>query len=363
MRLNWQDLASARADSADGMTVEIIGFPATVLPATSASHFILTFEPACCPGCFPSDVSASVEVFAAAPVRSRGQSVRLAGVWRVRRNEPSGWRYQLHDARLLDPPGWTSVTRRGVLASGPLMCLAACANAETPQASAQRQADARRAIESGPSVDLHSHAGGIASTRNIRSGLPFGAVAQPMRQGGMTAICHAVVSDGPTHRIMTDGRIHPFREPNPGELYEYSQLAFRRVHDLARDQGITLIKDATGLRAAKAGTASAIIAAEGADFLEGHIDRVDETYAKWALRHLQLTHYRVNELGDIQTEAPVHGGLTDFGAEVIRRCNRVGIVVDVAHGTYELVQRAASVTTKPIVLSHTALSDAGRPYS
>ncbi|KXU84274.1 peptidase M19 [Paraburkholderia monticola] len=69
-----------------------------------------------------------------------------------------------------------------------------------------------------------------------------------------------------------------------------------------------------------------------------------------------MTHYRVNELGDIQTEAPVHGGLTDFGADVVRRCNSLGIVVDVAHGTYDLVKRAASVTTKPLVLSHTALA-------
>lgn len=64
---------------------------------------------------------------------------------------------------------------------------------------------------------------------------------------------------------------------------------------------------------------SAIIAAEGADFLEGQPDRVDEAYRRWALRHLQLVHYRVNELGDIQTEPPVHGGLTATGAEVIRR--------------------------------------------
>jgi membrane dipeptidase len=55
----------------------------------------------------------------------------------------------------------------------------------------------------------------------------------------------------------------------------------------------------------------------------------------------------------------VHGGLTDFGADVVRRCNALGIVVDVAHGTYDLVKRAASVTTKPLVLSHTAL--AGHP--
>ena len=61
-----------------------------------------------------------------------------------------------------------------------------------------------------------------------------------------------------------------------------------------------MIRDRAGLRAAKAGTASAIIASEGADFLDGRIDRVDEVHAKLALRHLQLTQYRVNELGDIQ---------------------------------------------------------------
>jgi len=354
MRLNWQDIGAARAEHADHATIEIAGFAATVPPMGSAAHFILVSEPGCCAGCFPRDRTASVEVFAASSISLRGQSMRLTGIWRVRRDDPSGWRYQLHDARLLDPPGWTAVTRRGMLAGGPLMCLAACAAADTPQANSQRQADARRAIEAAPAVDIHTHAGGIASTRRMREGGQFSAVAQPMRQSGMAAICLAVVSDGPTHKVMPDGLIHPYRDPVPGELYQYAQLAFGRVLDMARDQGFTVIRTAADLRAAKAGTASAIISAEGADFLEGNVDRVDEAYAKWSLRHLQLTHYRVNELGDIQTEPPVHGGLTDIGAEVIRRCNRTGVVVDVAHGTYELVHRAASVTTKPLVLSHTS---------
>ncbi|MBB1631557.1 peptidase M19 [Cupriavidus sp. UME77] len=98
------------------------------------------------------------------------------------------------------------------------------------------------------------------------------------------------------------------------------------------------------------------MASEGADFLEGRLERVDEAYGMHQLRHLQLTHYRVNELGDIQTEAPVHGGLTDFGADVVRRCNTLGIVVDVAHGTYDLVKRAAAISTKPLVISHSALA-------
>jgi membrane dipeptidase len=83
---------------------------------------------------------------------------------------------------------------------------------------------------------------------------------------------------------------------------------------------------------------------------------VAEAHTRWGLRHLQLTHYRVNELGDIQTEAPVHGGLTPFGADVVRECNRRGIVVDVAHGTYNLVKQAAAVTSRPLVLSHTSLT-------
>src|SRR6266481_1982836 len=115
-----------------------------------------------------------------------------------------------------------------------------------------------------------------------------------------------------------------------------------------------LVKTAADLRAARASQPSVIVTSEGADFLEGKIERLDEAYQRWALRHLQLTHYRPNELGDIQTEPSVHGGLAPFGAEVIRRCNRLGVVVDVAHGTYDLVKQAAAVTTKPLVLSHTS---------
>lgn len=96
---------------------------------------------------------------------------------------------------------------------------------------------------------------------------------------------------------------------------------------------------------------------EGGDWLECRIERLDEAYQRWQLRQLQLTHYHPNELGDIQTEPSVHGGLTDFGAEVIRRCNTLGIVVDVAHGTFELVKRAVATTFKPLLLSHTGLGN------
>lgn len=204
---------------------------------------------------------------------------------------------------------------------------------------------------------MHSHAGNLVGVHNVRGHGDFSAVARPMREGGMAVVCFAIVSDSPCHHLGPDGRIHPYRNPDPGELYEYGKLSFERLHELIRRENLVLITDTAALRSARAGTPSAIVSAEGGDFLEGRLERVNEAYERYKLRHLQLTHYRVNELGDIQTEDPImFGGLTDFGADVVRRCNDLGIVVDVAHGTYELVKRAATVTTKPLLLSHTSLS-------
>lgn len=334
----WESL-----NTADGEVVTLSGYPVAPAGTREATRFLLTQEPGCCPGCAPRDPRGSVEIEASSPVSVRSGAICLSGVWRA------GAGYRLEDARLRAPAGWARVTRRRALIGGPLMCLAAGAVAEP-------------AVNMGTTVDLHSHAVGIASTTRMHSGSAFGPVSEPMRKGGMAVACLAVVSDGPTHKLV-NGRLHPYRDPDPGELYTYGQLTFGRLHGMIQAQGLTIITSVPGMRAAKAGVPSVVVAAEGADFLEGQPDRVNEAYAKWSLRHLQLTHYRVNELGDIQTEPPVHGGLTDTGAEVIRRCNRLGLVVDVAHGTFDLVKRAASVTTKPLVLSHTGLSERPRPFS
>ena len=271
--------------------------------------------------------------------------MRLRGRWRALGRDPIGWRYQLHDARAIEGSPLRRMTRRSLIASAALFAVLG-----------RHRAQAQQLIASTTTVDMHSHAGRIAGVRNVEQRRAFVPVAAPMRAGGMAAVCFAIVADSPCHRVMPDGRIHPYRNPDPGELYAYSTSSFERLHELIRRENLALITGAAGLRAAGAGTPSAIVASEGADFLEGKLERVDEAYERYKLRHLQLTHYRVNELGDIQTEARVHGGLTDFGADVIRRCNQRGIVVDMAHGTYDLVKRAASVTTKPLLLSHTSLN-------
>jgi len=371
-RLDWDDLARGHADACDGQEVEIAGWMAPPDHEPVPDYFLLSCEPPGC--CLPTDPLGCVEVFAASGVTVEAGKTAFRGVWRVLEGDPTGWRFQLVGARPTKP-----VTRRRILAGGVIAGLIGGARTAlamssgaadrtdtetvTPAAPVAVSDQARAVLAATVTVDLHSHAGSITGVKRVTNGGPLTPLAAPMRQGGMRVVCLAIVSDSPTHHVESDHRIHPYRDPDPGELYAYGNKSFERVHALIHSDGLAVLRDRAAIGAARADAPSIIVTAEGADFLEGRIERVDEAYEKWGLRHLQLTHYRVNELGDIQTEKVVHGGLTDFGAEVIKRCNARGIVVDIAHGTYDLVKRAAAVTTKPLILSHTSYESAPRPFS
>lgn len=365
--LDWADIHDDAAAARHETEVEIVGWMIPLDPgAGAADYFVLAATEPCCGGCPPCDPMTSMEVFAgdaialhAGPVRLRGRLLRL-------RDDPAGWRYRLDAAALVAVPEAVATatlmpSRRAFLALGAALGLAACATGRSAKSTAPRDTGSApwRASEGVVTIDMHSHAGRVIVSRDPALGAhrPFTPVREPMIAGGMQVICLAIVTDTLVTRVSADRRrIEPWRQPQPGELYRLSQDEFARAKALVDREGIRVITRGEELATVDASGPRAIIASEGADFLEGKIERVDEAFTLHRLRHLQLTHYRVNELGDIQTEAPVHGGLTDFGADVVRRCNALGIVVDVAHGTFDLVKRAAAVTTKPLVLSHTALA-------
>jgi membrane dipeptidase len=306
MRLSWHDLGTPRADRAHGKTVEVHGWPTGSLGVGRSDYFVLTGETSCCAGCVPNNPLAVIEVFADAAVDLRDGAVRLSGTLHVETNDPQQWRYQLRGARQA-----AGLSRRGLLAASPLFCLPVPATAQADRTA----------------VDLHSHAGNLIHAAYGRDSLLD--VAGPMQKGGMSTICLCIVADSPVLNV-SSGRIRPSRNPRPGELYDFSKTQFAKLHELVRGQSMAIVKTAADLRAARSSRPSVIVTSEGGDWLEGKIERLDEAYQRWQLRQLQLTHYRPNELGDIQTEPAEKGGLTDFGVEVIRRCNSHGIVVDVA---------------------------------
>jgi membrane dipeptidase len=99
-----------------------------------------------------------------------------------------------------------------------------------------------------------------------------------------------------------------------------------------------------------------IQAIEGAHFLEGHVERVEEAYHR-GLRHFGLLHDSDASvpLGDVYTNPPRFGGLTAFGTAVIKECNRLGMLIDLAHANTQTTEMALKVTTRPVIISHTGL--------
>ncbi|MEX2223330.1 MAG: membrane dipeptidase [Candidatus Rokuibacteriota bacterium] len=241
------------------------------------------------------------------------------------------------------------LTRRAFL-GGAALALAGCAGIRGRRLE---DLDSRvtGVLDRAISVDLHSHAAGAGFSR-----APKFDLADRMRRGRMAAVCLCHSAEGPVIRRPPTGRIRQYRDPGPSELYEFTRQRLAFMDSMATAHGMTRVLTPADLDTAKAAGRPAFIGTiEGCHFMEGRLDRIEEVYRR-GVRQLQIVHYMPSELGDQQTEDGRWRGLSALGADAVRECNRRGIVVDVAHGTFELVKQVARLSTAPFVLSHTSLA-------
>jgi len=161
-----------------------------------------------------------------------------------------------------------------------------------------------------------------------------------MKRSGLSAICMTFATDY-----------------QPGDAYDRFLKGLSSMdRQLQRNGMKRSLTPADIWSAHKDRQPTAIQAVEGAHFLEGHLERVEEAYRR-GLRHLGLLHDSDASvpLGDVYTNSPRYGGLTAFGTAVIKECNRLGILIDLAHANAQTTEAALKVTTRPVVISHTGL--------
>jgi membrane dipeptidase len=178
------------------------------------------------------------------------------------------------------------------------------------------------------------------------------------RAAGMTALTLATVSDFAVLRPdpVTGLRAHRDFRPGEADADHRRQLdGLRRAVAAAGAEVATSAADVE--RAARDGSTVVLLGCEGGDFLESDLRRLEEARAA-GVTVLTLVHYRVNEIGDTQTEPPVHGGLSRFGRDVVAECNRLGIVVDCAHASFATTLAVLEVSTQPVIISHGQLASA-----
>jgi microsomal dipeptidase-like Zn-dependent dipeptidase len=191
-------------------------------------------------------------------------------------------------------------------------------------------------------IDTHNHIDVPLTAAELPG--PDLDLAGEMKRSGLSAICATFAVDYQ-------------RLGEPGVAYDRFLTALKAMDaQLPRNhmQRALNLKD---LQAAhQQGQPIIIQAVEGGHFLEGHLERVEVAY-KLGLRVLGLLHDSDASvpLGDIYTNPPRWGGLTEFGANVIKECNRLGILVDLTHCSAETVAAALKLSSQPMVFTHTGL--------
>jgi len=103
--------------------------------------------------------------------------------------------------------------------------------------------------------------------------------------------------------------------------------------------------------AKKSGNVAMILSMEGAEGLEGDL-RLLRTYHRLGLRMLGITWNRRNEAADGVAEMRTGGGLTQFGAKLVKECDHIGVVIDVAHLSPAGFDDVLEISENPIVASH-----------
>jgi membrane dipeptidase len=105
-----------------------------------------------------------------------------------------------------------------------------------------------------------------------------------------------------------------------------------------------------------------MLGVEGGHAIDNDLAILREFHAD-GVRYMTLTHNAATEWADSSNDAPHHNGLTDFGKQVIREMNRLGMLVDISHVSDPTFYDVLETSRAPVIASHSccrALCDAPR---
>jgi len=181
--------------------------------------------------------------------------------------------------------------------------------------------------------------------------VPYRTNIERMKQGGLTAEFFSLY-------------IKPWYVEHGGSARRTLDMidsVYRAVERHPRDLMIaTSVADIR--RAKRQGKVAALMGIEGGHAIEDSLPALREFY-RLGVRYMTLTWNNTNNWADAGRGEKKHHGLSDFGVEVVREMNRLGMLVDVSHVSDETMSDALDVSKAPIIASHSsarALSDVPR---
>lgn len=180
-------------------------------------------------------------------------------------------------------------------------------------------------------MDEHDHVGGddgamhtdLVRLKKGRVGAQFWSVYVPHNANEAAAIQQTIEQIDVTKRLIAK---------NP-ETMRYA---------LTADQVESAMRD---------GKVASMLGMEGGYSIGSSLAVLRQFHAMGA-RYMTLTHNSNIPWADAATDAPLHGGLTDFGKDVVREMNRLGMLVDLSHVSEDTMMDALDVAKAPVIFSH-----------
>jgi microsomal dipeptidase-like Zn-dependent dipeptidase len=186
-------------------------------------------------------------------------------------------------------------------------------------------------------IDAHSHPDEFFSTGRARDS---SASFESIKKSGMSACVFSAIGDS----------------KQPGGFWEESfsgvMIQLERAMRYATSGKAKLVLKASDIPIPGKGI-GLILGIEGANPLQDDLTHFDEVY-RLGVRMITLGHYKTNNLTDVMTESPKHGGLSALGRKAVEKMDNLGIIIDVAHASADALKQISEITRRPFVDSHTS---------
>lgn len=145
------------------------------------------------------------------------------------------------------------------------------------------------------------------------------------------------------------------RTPGPGDVLQFARTQLAKIARTADVGAAALARTPTEARTAQATGKVALVASlEGGDGLYPGVENLRHLYRDYGVRVLQIVHMVPNEIGMSQSAFTwLPGGLSEFGKQIVREANDLGIVIDLAHSSNQTILDTLAVTRHPVIFSHT----------
>lgn len=197
-------------------------------------------------------------------------------------------------------------------------------------------------------IDTHNDTALTINNPNESYGVTKGQVSfSLMREGGLDAALFAIF-------IEQKGRDK--RSHDSVLNYAIDNINRFKAH-VEQNHGVSLAYNSGDLlRNKRNKTLSVMLAIENGYAIGDNLNNI-ERFKDMGVRLITLCHNKHNNICDasMDTAPPEHNGLSQFGREVVKEMNRLGIIIDVSHASTKTLYDVLEISTMPIVASHSGV--------